>query len=263
MSHLFTAFHGGRRSRFGRKPDRPGMSDPLRCPARENTDHVHRYVAGTLAADELEAFEVHLLECELCQAAVREGAAIRAALIASDAAAEREDGSRPWRLAASLTLAAAAAIALWFVLPGGELEALGRIGSPPGMEPLPVRADADSAAILADRGMVAYREADYGAAAALLERAVAAEAGPGLHFFLGITRLMNGSREEGRESLVAALEPAGNPYAAEAHLYLAKVWLLAGQADSALAHLAAVPPSAGSIHAHAQALADSVKRVAR
>ncbi len=239
------------------------MSDAPHCPSREDTDHVHRYVAGTLSPNELEAFEIHLLECDRCQQAVREGVAVRAALAAAESGAER--GGRSWspRLVASLTLAAAAAIALWLVLPGGELEALGRIGSPPGMVPLPVRAEADSAALLADRGMTAYREGDYGSAAALLERAVTVEPSPGSHFFLGVARLLTGSRDEARASLEAALEPAGNPYAAEAHFYLAKTWLQSGQADSALLHLTAVPTSAEQIHAHAAALADSVRRAVR
>jgi tetratricopeptide (TPR) repeat protein len=240
------------------------VSYELRCPTGEDTDHVHRYVAGTLSPDELESFEVHLLECDECQRGVREGTAIRTALVVSGAPAEERSPARPWRLAGSLAIAAAAAIALWFVLPGGEVEALGRIGSPPGMVPLPVRAaDADSAAALADRGMAAYRDGDYRAAARFLERSIELEAGPGPHFFLGIARLMNGSRTAALESLRAALEPPGNPYAAEAHFYQAKAWLLAGQADSALAHLGAVPPSAGAVHAHAQALADSVRRAVR
>jgi anti-sigma factor RsiW len=241
------------------------MSDEFLCPTREDTDHAHRYVAGTLPPDERDAFEAHLLECERCQRAVREGAAIRAALTHEAPAGEAalEEGSGLWspRLVAAATLAAAAAIALWFVLPGGELEALGRV-APPVMEPLPVRAEADSAAILAARGMTAYREGDYGAAASLLARAVDAEPAPGTRFFLGIARLLTGSRQEARASLTAALEPPGNPYAAEARFYLAKAWLLDGRADSALVHLAAVPPAAG-IRGHAEALADSVRRASR
>lgn len=177
------------------------------------------------------------------------------------------------RLVGALILAAATAVALWYVLPGGELEALGRVAPPPAAATLriPAGTGPDSVARLIDRGMTAYGEGDYDAAAALLARAITARSGPeapsdadaGAHFFLGIARLMSGSRAEARESLEAALEPAGNPYAAEARFYLAKTWLLMGRADSALAHLHAVPSSVAPTRVRAEALADSVRRTVR
>ena len=56
------------------------MNDTLSCPTARDGDTVHRYVAGTLDPSEVEAFEIHLLECASCQEVVREGVAIRQAL---------------------------------------------------------------------------------------------------------------------------------------------------------------------------------------
>jgi tetratricopeptide (TPR) repeat protein len=238
------------------------MSDSLRCPARENTDQVQRYVAGTLSPDEVEAFEVHLLECTHCQQEVREGATIRAALIERR---EEGGGARRRRIfVPALSFATAAAIAMWLLLPfGNGLEQMGRVDSVPSLVPLPVRASADSMVHLADRGMEAYQQGEYREAAELLGDAAAADSGPGLHFFLGIAQLMSESPREATASLMSALEPEGNPYTAEAHLYLAKAWLQMGRADSSLLHLAAVPTHPDEIHAHAQALADSVRQIIR
>ena len=238
------------------------MSDELRCPTGENTDHVQRYVAGTLSPEEVEAFEVHLLECAYCQQEVLEGATIRAAFTSRG----QGGGGARWRslLIRALPLAAAAAIATWLLLPlGNGLEHLGWIGSAPGLIPLPVRASADSMAVPVDRGIEAYQRGDYGEAAELLGQAAAEEGGPGVHFFLGIARLMSGSPQDATASLEAALEPAGNPYAAEAHFYLAKAWLQMGRADSSLVHLSAVPTHAVEIRSHAEALADSVRQIIR
>lgn len=216
---------------------------------------MHRYVAGTLGPDELERFEIHLLECPACRRAVEEGAVVRAALLRGAARRRRRPAALVW----AAPLAAAAALALWLSLPSGEsIRDLGRVEDVPGFTGLAVRADAGGAPALADQGMAAYQEGDYGGAAELLAAASEVDPSPGLFFFLGIARLKSGSPEGAIESLAAALDPPGNPYAAEARFFLAKSWLRLGNADSALAHLAAVPSSAGSIHAHATALTDSV-----
>ncbi len=55
------------------------MSMARRCRVAQDGDTVHCYLAGTLPPGEIESFEIHLLECAHCQAAVREGTEIRAA----------------------------------------------------------------------------------------------------------------------------------------------------------------------------------------
>ncbi len=235
------------------------MSTTLSCPTARDGDTVHRYVAGTLDPSEVEAFEIHLLECTSCQEVVREGVAIRQAL-----GNGRSTSVRPRFLLWGATIAAAAAMAAWVVLrPVDPLARLGRVDVVPGFEGLAVRAEADSGTALADRGMAAYLAGDFREAARLLREASELDPAPAVHFFLGIARLKTGANAEAIAALSAAAEPADNPYAAEAHLYLAKSWLALGNADSALAHLGSVSSTPSDVGAHAEALADSVREVMR
>ena len=232
------------------------MSPPYACPTTTgDADTVHRYVAGTLEGEAGDAFEIHLLECEACQRAVREGTGVAAALRHAPAGRRR-----PFlRWAVPL---AAAAVVVWLALPRPDpVRPLGRVGHVPAFDGLPVRADPDSATALADQGMAAYVAGDFAHAARLLAAAAALDPTPAVHFFLGIAQLKAGSPDSGLVSLRGALEPPGNPYAAEARLYLAKAWLALGQADSALAQLEAVPATAGVLRTRAAALSDSIREV--
>ncbi len=234
------------------------MDGKTTCGMAEARDLVHRYVAGTLEPDELDRFEAHLLECLACQEAVRQGAAVRAAL-REPAAGSRRLPTAAW----TLPLAAAAALALWILLPSeGALERLGGVDPIPGFSGLPIRTPADSGVLLADQGMAAYQAGDYASAAELLHGAFERDSSPAVAFFLGVTRLKTGEPSLALESLAAARE-SDNAYAAEASLYIAKAWLQLEQADSALSSLAAIPPSTGAINQHARALADSIRQALR
>ncbi len=235
------------------------MSTILSCPTARDGDTVHRYVAGTLNLSEVEAFEIHLLECASCQEVVREGVAIRQAL------SNRGSTSlRPRFLLWGAPIAAVAAMATWLVLRAVDpLARLGRVDVVPGFEGLAVRAEADSGAALVDRGMAAYLAGDFQEAAQLLDEASELDAAPAVHFFLGIARLKIGTNAEAIVALALATEPRDNPYAAEAHLYLSKAWLRLGNADSALAHLGSVSSTSSDVSVHAEALGDSVRQVLR
>lgn len=230
------------------------MSPPYACPTTTgDADAVHRYVAGTLEGEAGDAFEVHLLECEACQRAVRDGAAVAAALRVA------VPGRRRAVLRWVVPLAAAVA---WLVWPRPDpLRALGRVGAVPAFDGLAVRAGPDSATALADQGMAAYAAGDFARAAGLLGAAAAVEPNPAVQFYLGIARLLAGAPDSAVTALRAAREPTGNPYAGESRFYLAKAWLALGRADSALAQLGAVPPDA-AVAARAAALADSIREVA-
>lgn len=95
------------------------MSPVLTCPVTIAGDRVHRYVAGTLEPGTLAEFETHLLGCAECQAAVREGVAVRAALRdkATAPGLERRDWRRWWPIPTGI--AAAAAILLLVLRPPG------------------------------------------------------------------------------------------------------------------------------------------------
>ena len=230
----------------------------MTCEMAEALDLVHRYVAETLSPEELDRFETHLLECLACQGAVRQGAAVRAAL------REPAAGSRTIPVAAWALPLAAAALALWLLFPTeGALEQLGQVGPMPAFDGLPIRTPEDSGVQLTDRGMSAYQAGDYRRAAGLLGDAFERDSSLAVGFFLGVTRLKTGEPSRAVESLAAARQPPENPYAAEASLYQAKAWLQLGQADSALASLASIPSSAGATYEHARALADSVRQALR
>lgn len=230
------------------------MNTPYTCPMAGDGEIVHRYVAGTLETDDVDAFEIHLLGCDACARAVHEGSAVAAALRLEPGRARRSVVR--W----GLPLAAAAAAAIWLLLPREDaLERLGRVDRVPGFDGLPVRAPLDSATALVDRGMEAYRAGDFARSAELLGAAAALESSSGVQFFLGIALLKAGAPARAAAALGAALDPPDNPYAAEARLYRAKAWLALGSADSALAQLAAVPATAGAARAHATALADSIR----
>ena len=234
------------------------MNGTRQCPVAGDGELIHRYVAGTLEPVETEAFEIHLLECQRCQRAVREGAWVAAGL--------RRHRPRWWGATLRWTVPiAAAAAALWLLLvtDSNPLAQLGRIDPVPQFDGLPVRPALDSATALVDQGMEAYRAGAFDRAAEFLAAAAAREPSPGIQFFLGIARLKTGNVGAGASALITALEPPGNPYAAEARLYLAKAWLALGDADSALTHLAAIGSGPGAVQSHAAALADSIRRVSK
>jgi tetratricopeptide (TPR) repeat protein len=234
------------------------VSAPDPCTRLDDSDAVHRYVAGTLPPAEVESFEIHLLGCDACQRAVREGMVLGQALRRPGASRRR------WPVALGVPLAAAAAAAVWLVLPkAGALERLGRFDEAPTFTPIPIRAATDSGTVLIHRGMQAYLAGDFPTAARDLAAGVRLDPGPGAYFYLGIAQLRTDAPESALTSLAGGLDPEGNPYAAEAHFYLAKAWLRLARADSALAHLQAIPGAAGAIHSAAVALADSVRRARR
>lgn len=225
------------------------MNDAHECPTRAGDDTVPRYIAGTLPPAEVDHFEVHLLECSVCQAAVREGAALSAAL-------RRPQPRMSWRYLLWGVPLAAAIAALLLVRPVNRVRSLGRVAAAPAFAGAPVRAAPTGPTALADSGMLAYGRGDWNAAVRLLGAADASGGGgPALSFYLGVARLMGGDP-------MAALFPlsraTAGPYAADAAYFRAKAFLRLGRADSALRLLgaASTDPVTG---ARARALADSVK----
>lgn len=245
-------------------------------PSFHDSDAIQRYVTGQLPTAELDAFEEHLLGCGACRAAVRTGVAIRraaktsvgtaeAANTASSASIASETGTadgpararvaRPWLRRA--TMAAAAGLALWAVVPGRHADPLGAAVAP-AFEPSPVRAPIDSTAALVDRAMSAYAASDFRTAAELLERAARADSSAGVAFYLGVALLLDGREAAAAAALRRAFQDASSPYADEARYYAAKAYVRAGQVDSARALLrdaATEKPSAGKLRAFADSLA--------
>lgn len=230
------------------------------CIIARDGDALHGYVAGTLSPEETEDFEVHLLGCRECQADVREGAALSVAL-----GSEKGSAFRRPLLPVALIAGAAALVAAVVLWPSGRLERLGTVMEAPAFVGIAVRADGDSATLLADRAMRVYQAGDWSRAAELLDRALRSDPEPALHFFRGVSLLMADDPEAARLPLAAALVPPDGPYAPEAHFYLAKALLRLGRGQEALAHLDAAAADRGTapggVADHAAALADSVRRV--
>jgi len=104
---------------------------------------------------------------------------------------------------------------------------------PPRYVPIAVRGAAPPAGTF-DAAMVHYvagRHRD--AAAALRTLSEAAPADPGIAFFWGISELALGQAGGAREGLTRAIAADVQPYADEAHFYLAKVHLLEGSVERA------------------------------
>ena len=237
---------------------------------------VERYVADTLAGDELERFEAHLLSCRGCQDEVLLAVAARGGLqslgaeVPAPGASTPEPGepsrSRTRKIPAKfwLPVAAAAAIAgLIFFGPDRvpeNLSELGQLGQPPVYLGVSVRQEEASADSLFAAAMLRYVAEDYAGAASGLTGALEAGAGPlPAQFFLGASLLMLDRFREAVEAFGVVADLGQSPYLAEAHYYRAKALLRLGDAESALADLRAAAVLPAEISPSAEALADSLE----
>ena len=224
-----------------------------------NDDVIARYVAGTLPAADVAALEAQLLECAACERRIREGAAIRAALRHDPPGAGANARPAGWRRAGWM-LAAVAAAATFLLLTrhDDDVSRLGRVAETPEFRPLVVRANVGETDRLVDSAMAFYSRGNFDRADDMLGRAAATTPSPAVSFYLGVARIQRGDRAGALVALRGALEPPGNPYAADARLYMAKAFLALRERDSALTHLSAVP-AANPLYPRARALMDSVR----
>lgn len=234
------------------------MTEPLTCREVAERGLAERYVAGRLSeADGLAQFEAHLVDCLRCQEDVRLAMTLRAELAG-------RGPRRIWPL--WLGLAAAAGITGLVMLrrAGPDVRALGAVRDVPLYLGVAVRAAPQSADSLFERAMTAYTGGNYTAAAAGLGRALAAggDSAPAL-FFLGASELMTGRPAPAADAFRRVIGLGDTPYLPEAHYYLAKALLRAGDRTTALRELAAVPAADSVVAANAAALADSIRRLRR
>ena len=230
-------------------------------PRWHDPDSVSQYVAGTMSADALDAFEEHLLGCAECRAQVRQGIAISAA-----AAAPVGQGPSPvrsiWRSTTGRVVALAGiavAVVLGIVTRSDPaLRLLGAI-EPAAFVAGAIRAPADSVAALVDSGMAAYAAGNYRAAAARLGRAEESDSSAGVRFFLGVALLMSDDNPRALAALQRAQSDITSPYAGEALLYAAKSLVRMELPDSAVAILERAIAT-GARSPALRALADSIKR---
>lgn len=237
------------------------MREELTCTSVAERNLIERYVTGTAAPDEVEAFENHFLQCARCQEDVRIAAAIRASLAAVPAEQRRGSGRR------LIWVALAAAAGLTGILflshePRGEDTAeLGRVMEPPAYLGIAVRGPADAADSLFEAGMASYVAGRYGDAITSLTAAVAAgvDSLPAL-FYRSASFLMSDRPDDALTGYTSVVALGDSPYLAEAHFYRAKALLQLGRPRDALVDLAAAGATGGPIGGQAQALADSVRQ---
>jgi hypothetical protein len=199
-------------------------------PRWHDTDAAARYVAGTLQADERDAFEEHLLSCDDCRHEVRLGAGVRAA--GPVAVPPAWPVRRRARVLAPLL--AAAGVVLVLGVNAMRSDGLGRVEAIPFVAGA-ARATSDPVAALVDGGMAAYAARDYSRAAQLLERASAGDPSAGVQFYRGVSLLMLRRDDAAVTVLLRALEPAGNPFADDARYYAMKGLVRMRLRDSAVA----------------------------
>lgn len=252
------------------------MSADLTCENVAETGIVERYVADTLAGDELERFEVHLVSCQRCQdeimlaVAVREGLQALEAEVPATGASSPEPGeasrSRTNKIPAKIWLPAAAAAAiagLIFFGPGRvpeNLSELGHLEQPPVYLGVSVRQEEASADSLFAAAMLRYVAEDYAGAASGLTGALEAGAGPiPAQFFRGASFLILNRSREAVEAFGVVTSLGESPYLAEAYYYRAKALLRLGEVELALADLQAASTMAAEISPSAEALADSLE----
>jgi TolA-binding protein len=108
---------------------------------------------------------------------------------------------------------------------------------PPRYVPIAVRGSAPAAGTF-DAAMAHYVAGRHREAAAALQAlSEAAPTDPGIAFFWGISELALGHPDAAREGLTRAIAADVQPYADEAHFYLAKVYLAEGAVDLARGEL--------------------------
>jgi hypothetical protein len=238
------------------------------CPIDAGREVADAYVAGTLPDAEQDAFEQHFFTCGACLAQVQALQELRDRLAGVPAVPRAPDPRReavPW-LALSLAAGVVAAAAWWWQggpeapasasragpaaapaqLSDSPVEAPSR-GSvlaqlatvvPPRYVPIAARGGESPAAGTFDAAMAHYVAGRHDEAAGALQALADAQpTDPGIAFFWGISELAIGHADAAREGLTRAISAGVQPYANEAHFYLAKVYLAEGDVEMARGEL--------------------------
>lgn len=217
------------------------MTRTLTCTEVQEEELAERYVAGTLAAELEQSFELHYLSCPACHEDVRLAEAVRHAVAPVHATRARV-------AFASAGVLIAAGLAAVLLLNRGDaspqLRALGALEQPPIYLGVPLRAAAAPADSLFDAAMTQYNAVDYAAAAAGLERALAAGAAVvPANFFLGASLLQLNRHEAAAAALQRVIAAGESSYRSEARYYRAKALLSLGESSAAARELRQVERS--------------------
>lgn len=253
-----------------------------------------RYVSGQLDEPERQAFEDHYFDCPQCSREVEAYVLLKGELARSEPArsqAERPRATMAAWLGLAAALVAVSALIVWRLQPGSEppssvastpappdvaaapeagetppapvftLAELAEV-SPPVYRPATLRSTPSPAVQRFRQAMESYGRGDYGEALPGLEEAAGLDASlPQVHFFLGACYLFSGHVERAIGAWRATVGLGESAYLEEAHFYLAKALLRAGDTAGARAELEATMALAGDRQAEARDLLRQLQSV--
>lgn len=208
------------------------MNHTLQCARYESDGTMARYVAGSLPAEEVAAFEDHFLLCERCQTSVRAGSGVRDHF-ASGAPLRRRVRWNPWY--SGVAVAALGGLLLLRAVDSNETRHYGEVRQAPLYLGTPVRGQQDDTRF--DAAMLAYNEGRYADALQQLRGIEGSESRVVIDFFAGASALMLGEAVVAAQAFTAVIEAGASPYYAEALYYRAKAELQRGREKAAVQDL--------------------------
>jgi tetratricopeptide (TPR) repeat protein len=222
----------------------------MNCDTISREGIVELYLAGELASEDVESFELHYFACGRCFEELQTARALAGAL-GANASSIRAAAVRPapaWIWAgAAAALAALLAVGVWLV-PTARVEPKAAQAQPAPaadftqvarLEPAPyvairVRGSEDAAELPFRNAMIAYSKGDYRSAAAGLETVARLEPkSPGPLFYLGVSELLDGRTPDGIAALERVVAVGDSPYLEQAEFYLGKAFLRQNDAEGA------------------------------
>jgi tetratricopeptide (TPR) repeat protein len=213
--------------------------------ARVKTEGIaERYLLGTLADAEQEAFEEHVVACAACADELAGLCALKAELersreqIFAEAALRPSAWRQPWVLALAAVVVVAAGLGIWIrfqpnstVRP--ELAELAAV-VPPTYAPVRLRGSEDDAAHRFREAMELYAAGDWrGALPGLRAAAGLDPEAPHIGFYLGACALLAGETGEAITELERTADLGDTPFLEEALFYVAKAHLREGGVTAA------------------------------
>ena len=251
------------------------------CDDVNRNETVEKYLLDQLSEDVREAFEQHYFECARCFGLLQTYREVQAELARTrtEALVEAPQRGWVWRWAWAPAMAVvliAASVTFWprplsdSIGPAPpatpestvtappparpRLEELARF-DPPQYTPGRLRGAPDEATARFRDGMKHYARGDYRAAVPELTAASTLDPdAPHIHFFLGISRLLTGQPALAVDSLSKTTVLNDSLYREDAHFYLAKAYLQAGNIDGAEKELSSTLALRGERAAEAERL---------
>jgi hypothetical protein len=264
----------------------------MSCATIGAQDVAGRYLAGTLSESERDAYERHYFDCQQCFDALRLAGTTR---VASPAIPARRWWP-PWLAAAAVVVIG---VGMWSaratpdagppppvtsgqpaagpqssgvppVVPPApppedpspsSLIELARFAPPPHEQPV-LRGPEHEAQFLFVAALEHYAHRQYRPAIDGLRSAISKDpAAPGPSFFLGVCLLLTGRTQAGITELRRTIALGDSPYFEEAHFYLAKGLLQAGDAAAARRELRTMIALDGDHRSEAKQLLSQIDRV--